>query len=371
MNVKMRWMMLVVGMLSLSSVACDKLKEATGTDTEETTVVAETTTTITETTEPVIEVADCPERFRELENYKPGDTMEVTCQCDEELTKKGSVWGGTVYTTDSSICMAAVHAGVIQQAAGGPVTVKGFQGCKAYEGKEANGVTSRKWQSFSGSFAFPSIGTPACPDIEVDEAMFISAYYETTCVQAKIADPGKQKEIMSEIHARYGFDADSFKSAQTSVGEQANVKLALESRMKDCTEEAAEGFAKAGSVAVTDEKEDPKDEKKTPPKPSLKYKVDTYTARGLSIGDINQGEIVVSFTKDAKVKGFFKGKREGKFFNIPLKGSIDKGGTFNANGRSGRNNVSVTGGASMSSATGQVQGNINSKGFKLRFTAKN
>jgi hypothetical protein len=64
----------------------------------------------------------------------------------------GSVWGDAIYTDDSSICGAAVHAGVISAAAGGVVTIEMVAGQPGYAGTASNGVTSSSWGSWSGSY---------------------------------------------------------------------------------------------------------------------------------------------------------------------------------------------------------------------------
>jgi LCCL domain len=72
----------------------------------------------------------------------------------------GSVWGTGIFSDDSSICTAAVHAGRLQQASGGPVTVFVHPGRANYQGSMANGVTSRDFGRFSGSFSFDAVAPP-------------------------------------------------------------------------------------------------------------------------------------------------------------------------------------------------------------------
>ncbi len=81
----------------------------------------------------------------------PGDEFTVTCRPEGE---PGSVWGTDVYTDDSSICTAAVHAGLIDVTAGGEVTLRILEGQESYEGTDANGVTSNDYGSWGGSFEF-------------------------------------------------------------------------------------------------------------------------------------------------------------------------------------------------------------------------
>jgi len=66
----------------------------------------------------------------------------------------GSVWGTDVYTDDSSICAAAVHAGRITAAQGGTVSYYIQPGQASYMGTSRNGITTSNYGSFPGSFSF-------------------------------------------------------------------------------------------------------------------------------------------------------------------------------------------------------------------------
>jgi hypothetical protein len=65
----------------------------------------------------------------------------------------GTVWGTGPYTDDSSVCTAAVHAGVITLAQGGTVALEIQPGLGAYRGSTRNGVTTHPWGQWHGSFA--------------------------------------------------------------------------------------------------------------------------------------------------------------------------------------------------------------------------
>jgi LCCL domain len=80
-----------------------------------------------------------------------GQVFEFVCPPDGHL---GDVWGTDVYTDDSSICTAAVQAGLIQRVAGGRVSVRIEPGRDKYEGSTRNGVTSDDYGSWKGSFSF-------------------------------------------------------------------------------------------------------------------------------------------------------------------------------------------------------------------------
>lgn len=99
----------------------------------------------------------CPAKFRDL----PNTEGEITCTCTAEQNK-GSVWGTNIYTTDSSPCRAAVHAGVIKDA--GTIKMKTAPGCEAYLGSEQNGVKASKWGKYQGSFFFPGHGDGKCAE---------------------------------------------------------------------------------------------------------------------------------------------------------------------------------------------------------------
>ena len=96
----------------------------------------------------------CPDDF---EAYRDSGES-LTCLCPAEATGRGAVWGTDVYTTDSSICRAAVHAGVIPRR-GGEVTVIPEAGRNAYPGTTRNGFASTNYGRYATSFRFqPAAG---------------------------------------------------------------------------------------------------------------------------------------------------------------------------------------------------------------------
>jgi hypothetical protein len=115
---------------------------------------------------PQKSVPNCPQTYREL---TPG-TKEAggDCQCPLGVGT-GSVWGTDIYTEDSALCRAAVHAGAIDPAKGGIVKFKGAPGCTKYKGTERNGVATGSWRSFGASFFFPGHGAGACAAGPADE----------------------------------------------------------------------------------------------------------------------------------------------------------------------------------------------------------
>ncbi|MDU8929192.1 LCCL domain-containing protein [Alisedimentitalea sp. MJ-SS2] len=77
----------------------------------------------------------------------------LSCSCVPNEKRSGSVWGSSPYTTDSDICTAAQHAGLIG-VEGGTVTVLALDGLGAYAGSEHNGVTTADWGEYGQSYVF-------------------------------------------------------------------------------------------------------------------------------------------------------------------------------------------------------------------------
>jgi hypothetical protein len=66
------------------------------------------------------------------------------------------VWGTDIYTNDSNVCVAAIHAGVITPE-GGPVLVELAAGQDSYSGTVRNGIETRQYGSWHESF---KVSTP-------------------------------------------------------------------------------------------------------------------------------------------------------------------------------------------------------------------
>ncbi len=87
------------------------------------------------------------------QNYRGrnGEQFNFTCSPNGQSR---FVWGTDIYSDDSSVCTAAVHAGVITLAQGGQVTIEIRPGQTSYAGSQRNGVTSSSYGTWSGSFVF-------------------------------------------------------------------------------------------------------------------------------------------------------------------------------------------------------------------------
>ncbi len=78
---------------------------------------------------------------------------EIAYHCPPGGTP-GPVWGTDVYTDDSSVCTAAVHAGRLTRAGGGSVRIQIGPAKESFAGSHRHGVTSADYGAWEGSFVF-------------------------------------------------------------------------------------------------------------------------------------------------------------------------------------------------------------------------
>lgn len=69
----------------------------------------------------------------------------------------GTIWGDGVYTSDSVLATAAVHAGLLQPGEVGVVSVEVIAGPASYEGAERNGVVSRSYASWDIAYRLAGV----------------------------------------------------------------------------------------------------------------------------------------------------------------------------------------------------------------------
>lgn len=83
----------------------------------------------------------------------PGARFTYTCSTPADPR---SVWGTDVYTHDSSICTAAVHAGLATVQDGGTFTLEVLPGQSSYTGSTRNGIVTGSYPSWDCSYRFVS-----------------------------------------------------------------------------------------------------------------------------------------------------------------------------------------------------------------------
>jgi hypothetical protein len=98
----------------------------------------------------------CPERL-------VAGTSAEHCVCPSEATATGSVWGSDLYTDDSAICRAALHAGAIGTD-GGAVYVIEAAGQPSYPAITRNSVASAAWPAWGRSIAFRNVSEATAAD---------------------------------------------------------------------------------------------------------------------------------------------------------------------------------------------------------------
>ncbi len=84
-------------------------------------------------------------------SYRGMLALKLRVDCPARPSGGSSLWGTDVYTDDSSMCEAGMHAGRIN-AAGGPVIIEIRRGLPSYTGSTRNGTTSTNYGSWEGSF---------------------------------------------------------------------------------------------------------------------------------------------------------------------------------------------------------------------------
>ncbi len=97
-------------------------------------------------------------------NNNTGDAETLTCRCDV-TDPLNTVWGSGPFTNDSSICTAAVYAGLLSAQGGhytGTVTLNRSPGCESYPASTQNGVTTQSYASWGSSYFFPGAGDGTC-----------------------------------------------------------------------------------------------------------------------------------------------------------------------------------------------------------------
>lgn len=86
--------------------------------------------------------------------HRGANGTRLTLACPSGGVLSDRVWGTDLYTDDSSVCTAAVHAGLITSAKGGTVTIEIRPGAAAYTGSTRHGAISEDYGQWLGSFAF-------------------------------------------------------------------------------------------------------------------------------------------------------------------------------------------------------------------------
>ncbi|KAL4452252.1 hypothetical protein ABPG75_007914 [Micractinium tetrahymenae] len=103
------------------------------------------------------------------------------------LGASSSVWGTNAYTADSSICRAAIHAGVLTNK-GGTIPIFYERGRVLYLGTTRNGVQSQDWGTYYSSFKFTAPALP--PTATCDDTSNYGKIVSPTRRSLRLVCPG-------------------------------------------------------------------------------------------------------------------------------------------------------------------------------------
>ena len=93
--------------------------------------------------------------------FKDQIGRRITYVCPPtDVSPDVAVWGTDVYTFDSSVCLSAIHAGILQRQRIGVVTFTMGPGAAAFRASTRNGVTSKSYAAYGSTFSFDASGEP-------------------------------------------------------------------------------------------------------------------------------------------------------------------------------------------------------------------
>ena len=119
-----------------------------------------------------------------------GKTLNFICPPDGVA---GSVYGTDEYTSDSSICTAAVHAGLITLAQGGYIQIEMRGGRDSFPGSTRNGITTAPWMgAWDLSYTFPDAKPqPTDAATPVPTTGTVTCPTEGTCQECRLSEDNK------------------------------------------------------------------------------------------------------------------------------------------------------------------------------------
>lgn len=148
---------IILLLVALTS-GCSKLKNDQSVG-GQTGTAADNSNTAASTSTPPASASGTPTTWEaKATSLKGGVGETFTLACSPEGAAH-SVWGSDIYTSDSSICTAAVHSGLINFQQGGSVTIELRPARTIYGTSERNGVTTSAYGSYGSSFVFKTPNT--------------------------------------------------------------------------------------------------------------------------------------------------------------------------------------------------------------------
>ena len=133
------------------------------------------------------------------------------------------VWGDGLYTDDSALAAAAVHAGAVREGQTGVVKVTMVDGQAHYTGAEQHGVVSQSYENWDGSYRVEAENAPAAPASAAPKDALPQAAKD---LLAKLAQ--SKNEIGSRAQVRDGLNA--LRNMEISCAENTLLDAALSIR---------------------------------------------------------------------------------------------------------------------------------------------
>lgn len=124
--------------------------------------------TLVEETASSALLSNCPTNL-----YGVASGTQGSCYCPP-MSSFGTIYGTGAYTSDSHLCTAAVHSGVISASTGGQVDYVMGSGKNAYCTSTRNGVTSSSYTAYGASYSLVG-GTLEIP-VVVDKESLAHTY---------------------------------------------------------------------------------------------------------------------------------------------------------------------------------------------------
>jgi hypothetical protein len=95
-----------------------------------------------------------------VDGFKDDVGRRLTFVCPGSNGANANVYGTDVYTANSAVCAAAIHAGVLEAERAGIVTIVMGSGADAFEATERNGVRTREYGRWDRSYEFVQDDAP-------------------------------------------------------------------------------------------------------------------------------------------------------------------------------------------------------------------
>ncbi len=203
-------------------------------------------------------------------------------------------------------------------------------------------------------------------ETEYSREDYLQVSYELSCIDAELAEDELDLEgVEQDVLGKYGFDAETYEQAENEFGDDQEVTDEIDSKLEECTSEKAREFAglseqedgegEGGDDGQAESANEGGSQGGSQPKPAT---VGTISSTIEESAGFSRAELKLTVRDDFSANGTFKGRREGKGFQVSLDGEVSEDNSLSLSGTSGKNEVSVSGPLKDSGATAEISGTI-------------